>query len=162
MKTNNITDVTKIIIFAGTVIIVCVLCALGFKMANEGKAAVNSGTSQYNDMAADYQDVDKLIYDGATVLGSEVTNLISKTVEKKEYLAISVKTLNNTTGTYYNAHFTASTKAVITTSATGTPFLLAVPVSKSSANYINPTAQYIGKVYKDANNIIVCVEFIQQ
>jgi len=37
-----------------------------------------------------------------------------------------------------------------------------VPVSKSSANYINPTAQYIGKVYKDANNIIVCVEFIQQ
>jgi hypothetical protein len=46
MKINRINDVTKLIIFAATVITICVLCALGFKMANEGKSAVTENLAE--------------------------------------------------------------------------------------------------------------------
>jgi len=159
LKTNNITDVTKIIIFAGTVIIVCVLCALGFKMANEGKAAVNSGTSQFNDMAADYQDVGLSIYDNATVLGSEVTNLIKKMVAagNTDYASISVKTLRNpTTGECYSYEFNG------TNALSGSKLTVEPTTTKSSVDYINPSAEFTGKIYKDTNNNIICVEFTQK
>ena len=67
MKTNHMSDVTKVLILVATVIVVCVICAIGFKMVNEGKSAVNASTNNFNNMTSQYSEIDKSIYDGATV-----------------------------------------------------------------------------------------------
>ncbi len=158
MKTNNISDAAKILIVVATVIVVCVLCALAFKMTNEGKSAINSGTSNLNNMTSQYQDIDKAIYDGATVQGSEVVNLIKKVLNSDDYLAIRVSTKASANRDYNYAFTTATATA---SAKLGEKTANAVSTSKADAYYINPNASFSGKVYKDANNIIICIEFMQ-
>jgi hypothetical protein len=160
MKTNYMSDASKILIFAATIIVVCVLCAIGFKTANEGKSVVSSGTSQLNAMSSEYQDINKSIYDGSTILGSELVSMIKKTIEKDEYLSIVVKTLANSAGTHYNYHHN-ETDGVHSISETGA-VSATVPDNKNSADFINPSAQFLGTVYKDENNNVICIEFAQQ
>ncbi len=167
MKTNYISDAAKILIFAATIIIVCVLCAIGFKTANEGKSVASSGTSQLNAMSSEYQDVNKSIYDGSTILGSELVNLITKAMEKKDYLAIVVETKSNakhsTSPVSYNYTFNDSNTGTYTLSEQTSSNRKELSQSnKGSDNYINPSAQFLGKVYKDANNNVICIEFAQQ
>lgn len=160
MRTNYMSDASKILIFAATIIVVCVLCAVGFKTANEGKSVVSSGTSQLNAMSSEYQDINKSIYDGSTILGSELVSLIKKTIEKEEYLSVVVKTLANTTGTHYNySHTVTDGVHSITSSGTASK---TVPIEKNSKDFINPSAQFLGTVYKDENNNVICIEFVQQ
>lgn len=163
MKANYMSDASKILIFAATIIVVCVLCAIGFKTANEGKSIVSSGTSQLNAMSSEYQDVNKSIYDGSTILGSELVNMIKKTIEKEEYISIVVQTLANNTVTHYNYTHEEPEEGIHTISSTGTPApVKAVTDYKAEANYINPSAQFLGTVFKDANNNVVCIMFKQQ
>lgn len=164
MKLNYLSDAAKILIFAATIIVVCVLCAIGFKTANEGKSIVSSGSSQLNAMSSEYQDVNKSIYDGSTILGSELVSMINKTIEKKEYLAIVVKTLANgvgsgVVGTHYN--YTHELNEGVSSLNATRPTVTPTP-EKRDNNYINPSAQFLGTVYKDKNNNVICIEFVQQ
>lgn len=160
MKTNNMSDASKILIFAATIIVVCVLCAIGFKTANEGKSIVSSGTSQLNAMSSEYQDINKSIYDGSTILGSELVNMIKKTIEKEEYLSIVVKTLADKTGTHYN-YYHSEAEGIHSISDSGT-ISKTVTDEKEEKSYINPSAQFLGTVNKDENNNVVCIIFEQQ
>ena len=154
MKLNFISDGVKIIIFAATIIVVCVLCAIGFKTANEGKSLVSSGTSQFSDMASEYSNVDKSVYDGNTILGSELVSLIKKAIEKGDYLSIVVKTLESYR-TDYNYVYDDATK---TLTVVGTKDL---ETSKAQGAYINTSAQFEGSAIKDENNNIICLRFEQ-
>ncbi|HHU72967.1 MAG TPA: hypothetical protein GXZ21_13200 [Clostridiales bacterium] len=166
MKTNNMNDATKILILVSTVIIVCVLCAVGFKMVNEGKSSINASTNNLNNMTSQYSDIDLAIYDGANVQGSEVVNLIRTAIESEKYLAITVKTKAASEYVDYNYDFSDPDETSVKE-----PSLSANPKTgsadtqitdkKSQKNYINPTAQFTGKVYKDANGIIICIKFTQ-
>lgn len=160
MKTNNMSDASKILIFAATIIVVCVLCAIGFKTANEGKSIVSSVTSQLNAMSSEYQDINKSIYDGSTILGSELANMIKKTIEKEEYLSIVVKTLADQNGTHYN-YYHSEKDGIHSISESGTISKF-VTDKKEEKNYINPSAQFRGTVNKDENNNVICIVFEQQ
>lgn len=167
MKVNNMNDATKILILVSTVIIVCVLCAVGFKMVNEGKSSVNASTNNFNNMASQYSDIDLAIYDGANVQGSEVSNLIRTAIDSKKYLSIVVKT--KAAGSYkeYNYNFndpddiTKSIKEASLGTLINTKADEQIESQKSEPDYVNLTAQYTGKVYKDANGIIICIKFTQ-
>jgi hypothetical protein len=148
------TNVSKIFIFAASIIIVCLICAVGFKTANEGKSAVTAGIGQINSMDAKYSNIDKSVYDGCTILGSELINLIKKTIEKNEYLSIVVKTLESSR-TDYNYAFDIETGKL---TDTGTYKL---ETSKAQGAYINQGAQFMGTVYRDANDNIICIWFEQ-
>lgn len=165
MKLNRITDVTKIIIFTATIILVCVLAALGFKMANEGKASVTSGTNKYNAMASKQDDVELTAYDGSTILGSQIVDLIKKTIDREEQLAIQVITLGNKTGKYYNyspleenGHLTISK---IENEEEIYPPNTVNPKDRTNENYINPTSQFMGSVTRDVNGNIIILSFSQ-
>ena len=160
MKTNHINDVTKVLILVASVIVVCIICAIGFKIVNEGKSSVNASTNNLNNMTSQYQDIDKAIYDGATVQGSEVTNFIKRVLNSEEYLSVVVKTKANTSGVEYNYDFNENV-STNTAPALGTKNTNELTELKSSSNYINPSAQFLGKVYKDANSVIICIEFTQ-
>ncbi|MDF2845405.1 MAG: hypothetical protein K0R00_3831 [Herbinix sp.] len=162
MRANNISEAAKILIYVGTVLIVCVLCAVGFKMTNEGKSAVNASASNLNGMTSQYSDIDKSIYDGATVQGSQVVNVIKNTINAGEYLAVRVST-KAATNRDYNYVFVPGASGAA--SSLGTKVSGAADTqlteSKAASHYINENASFDGKVYKDANNIIICIEFTQ-
>jgi len=161
MKTNRITDVTKIIIFAATIVIVCVMVALGFKIVNEGKSSITNGTSQYNDMAAEYSDINITNYDGSYVLGSEVSNLITKTVSKNPDLAIRVITKAGPTTSDYNRTITG-TLPNVTISVAATRGLTTLTTLSTANAYINPTGSFLGTTYKNANGVVNVIVFTQQ
>lgn len=166
MKTNNLSEATKVLILVATVIIVCVLCAVGFKITNEGKSSVNAATNNLNNMTSQYSDIDKAIYDGATVQGSEVVNLIKKVINSEEYVAIRVSTKADSNKDYnYTFNAISRTGSTTTQATLGTRITdtadSQISSNKADKHYINPQASFSGKVYKDANNIIICIEFIQ-
>ncbi|HWT26412.1 MAG TPA: hypothetical protein VN131_00600 [Mobilitalea sp.] len=161
MKTNNITDATKVLILVATIIVVCVLCAVGFKMTNEGRSAVNASTNNLNNMTSQYQDIDKAIYDGAMVQGSEVDNFIKRVLGGDEYLSVVVKTkANHDVGVAYKYDFN-EVSASNSSASLGATNKNSLPTAKGNKDYINPNAQFSGKVYKDANDVIICIEFVQ-
>ena len=47
---------TRALIIGVAVIVVCIVCSLALYMSKQGKAAINTGTNQYNKMLEDYQD----------------------------------------------------------------------------------------------------------
>lgn len=168
MKVSNMADSTKVLILVATVIVVCVLCAVGFKMVNEGKSSVNASTNNFNNMTSQYSDIDLAIYDGANVQGSEVTNLIRNAIENKDYLSIRVKTKAASTYKDYNYEFvepstsgSSGIKYASLDDYIGTQVNAQLSNNKADNEYINPSAQFAGKVYKDANGIIICIEFTQ-
>ena len=144
MNLNKISDATKILIIAGTIIIVCVIVALGFKMINEGRASAGSGINQFNSMTSEYSDVSLTNYDGANVLGSEVISLIKKAKEREYIFTINVKTK---LGTKIEYHGTAPSP---------------LSTSPTSNDYINPNAQFLGVVTKNDNGIIIDISFTQE
>lgn len=153
----------KIILLAISAIIVCVVAVVGIKITNEGKTMTNAGTTQIKAATGEYQDVSLSIYNNEYVLGSSLVNFISESIDNKEYVAISVKTLASAAVDNYNYTPVKKTDGY-TITAIGTE---ASPAEKpttaiSAASYINPSAQFLGSVYKDINNNIVYVAFIQQ
>lgn len=166
MKTNNMNDATKILVLVSTVIIVCVLCAVGFKMVNEGKSSINASTNNFNNMTSQYSDIDLAIYDGANVQGSEVVNLIRTAIESEKFLAITVKTKAASGYKDYNYEFKDPDEDSVTEPSLGSSSInekadKQLTNKKSEKSYINPTAQFTGKVYKDTNGIIICIKFTQ-
>ncbi|NLK74036.1 MAG: hypothetical protein GX288_01945 [Clostridiales bacterium] len=166
MRINRMSDATKVLILVATVIVVCVLCAVGFKMVNEGKSSVNASTNNFNSMIGQYSEVDLAIYDGADVQGSEVVNLIKKTTSDNA-LAIGVLTTKraNTDNkmVYYNKTYTVDTQGegILSDSSAEYSTIEEATHPESKDDYINPSAQFTGKVHKNKNGLIICIEFVQ-
>jgi len=147
MKTNNITDVTKILILAASTIITCLIVAIGMNMARDAKTLSNTATSQMSELNDDISNSDIKMYDGSYVTGSEVVNFIKK--QLGDYAAsqtapiyVYVKTVSE--NTYDNGNNIANIK------------------NFSHNMYIKPTSSFLGKVVKNINNVIIGVNFIQQ
>lgn len=146
----------KILLFAVGALILAFFVVIGITTATEGQKIANSGTTQAKEVSNEYSEIDRTVYDNTDILGSTLTDLIGTVVEEDEELAIGVHTnaSANSVFTYYN--YSRNDKS-ITEQATKTP----VPTEITSPNYINPNAQFRGKVYKDANNNIIAIEFTQ-
>lgn len=139
---GNMDNSLKGLILAAGVVITCLVVGLGFYLSREAKNTSNNGAGQISSMNSEYQDVDKALYDGLKISGREVVSLIKKSADTN--FTITVKTLMNTTGT--------------------TPYT-AVPTSfpaLGTNNYINPTAQFLGSITYDSNNVINGLVLTQQ
>lgn len=137
----------KGLILAAGVVVTCIVIGLGFYVSREAKNTSNNGTGQVSKMNSKYQDVDLALYDGLTVSGKEVENLL----DTVDFSAISnfsvvVKTGSNATGKTY------------TTNPTSTSPL----ATKGSTDYISPTAQFLGELDRDENNVINKITFTQK
>ena len=146
MKQNKMSDSTKFLLLAATVIVVCVLVAAGFMMVKNGQSSVRGGVNQFNEMASDYADVNLAGYDGRVVLGSEVVNCLRKLKDEAYDYEVVVKTKGNKDGVTYDKETTTVPKTESTT----------------DPDYINPHGQFLGKVTKNKNGIVTSVSFEQQ
>lgn len=145
----------KILLFAVGALVLAFFVVIGITTATEGQKIANSGTAQAKEVSNEYSEIDRTVYDNTDVLGSTLTDLIDSVVEDNEELAIGVHTNANAANSFTYYHYTRDGKD-ITTNTTKLP-----PVEISNPNYINPNAQFQGKVYKDANNNIIAIEFTQ-
>lgn len=141
-----------LILAAGT-IITCVVISLGFFIAREAKDTASNGANQINKLNAEFVESDKVIYDGATVSGSEVINVIKKF--KNEKLGILVKT--NKSKTYYGYSFDENDGDII-----GQVNSKNVdPTDSDSVNYVNPYVNFVGRIIRDKNEVITGIVFEQ-
>lgn len=141
-----------LILAAGT-IITCVVISLGFFIAREAKDTASNGANQINKLNSEFVESDKVIYDGATVSGSEVLNVIKKFSGEK--LGILVKT--NKSSIFYGYVFDESSGEISGTS--NVEYSLATDSDKQ--NYINPYVNFVGKIVRDKNEVITGIVFEQ-
>lgn len=144
------TNGMKLLILAASAIIVCVVCGVGFYVTREGKSSVNNATSQFTSMSSSYNDVDKSMYDGLTISGTELVSLIESYSGSSDFKdgVFTIKVI-----TLINQSSTPATSAVYPTDAMST--------KKSDTGYINPTGKFDGKVTRNENGIINNITFKQ-
>lgn len=141
-----------LILAAGT-IITCVVISLGFFIAREAKDTASNGANQINKLNSEFVESDKVIYDGATVSGSEVINVIKKF--KNEKLGILV--ITNKCETYYGYSFDVKDGDII-----GQVDSKDIdPTDSDSDHYINPYVNFQGRIIRDKNEVITGIVFIQ-
>jgi hypothetical protein len=148
MKTGNLSDVVKILIFGAAVIITCIIVALGFQAAETAKEISDSALMQMTDLNNDIKDSDLKIYDGSKIYGSDVINCIKKnlgdySLGETAPIYVYVKT-SLTENTYTNSTYLSEIK------------------SFSNTRYIKPTMVFAGTVVENTNNVIVGIRFIQE
>lgn len=156
MKTNHMNEVTKILILVATVIVVCVIVASGFKLLNDGKSNVKDKSNQMSRMVSDYNGIDLSLYDGSFILGSELVQVIEKTISENKYLSIEVVTLDGATIAYHYV-FNPSDKVLVEEGA-----IDEIPSKPYQYAYINHMAKFLGETKKDGNENIICLRFEQQ
>lgn len=142
-----------LLLAAGT-IITCIVVSLGFYIAREARDTAANGAGQISKLNAEFNESDKMMYDGLGVSGSEVVNVINKF--KNEALSVKVSTKK---GTFYYNHGLSSDGAAL--GGAGGASIKDAQKSTSS-NYINPNAQFSGSIIRDVNNTIIGIAFVQE
>lgn len=148
-----------LLLAAGT-IITCIVISLGFFIAREARDTAADGAGQISKLNAEFNESDKVMYDGLKVSGSEVINVINKF--RNNTLAIKVVTKKNSN--YYNYNldtYGSYTGDVYSTLGSKSQTDVKDAQSPESANYINPNAQFTGDVIRDVNNVIIGIVFTQ-
>ncbi len=161
MKTKKSDLVAKIFLAAVIVILVGLLIAWMMGVFKDKKQDLNSGTEKIDGTLSSVADFDLLVYDGDTIRGETLVDLIEEVCDKKLELSIAVKTLVNAEKSapvtiYYNKVLT--TKKEINEE---TPSSLNQK-DKSIDSYITPSANFKGEVLKNKNNEITGILFTQQ
>lgn len=141
-----------LLLAAGT-IITCVVVGLGFYIAREARDTAAGGAGQISRLNAEFNESDKVMYDGLEVSGSEVVNVISK--YKNNPVSIKVTTMKGTT--YYGCTLTADEKELSVASNAS----VKDAQKSTSTTFINPSAQFAGQVMRDDNNAIIGICFKQ-
>lgn len=142
-----------LLLAAGT-IITCVIIGLGFYIAREARDTAANGAGQISKLNAEFNESDKVIYDGLKVSGSEVINVINKF--KNETISIQVTTKKGTT--YYNYSLNSDGTALGNEGGAS----IKAAQDSTSGTYINPNEQFLGVVIRDVNNTIIGISFLQQ
>ena len=141
-----------LILAAGT-IITCIVIGLGFYIAREARDTAAGGAGQISKLNAEFNESDKVMYDGLEVSGSEVINVVNKF--KNNNIGIKVSTMKGTT---YYIHLLNDND----TSLGGVSSASIKDAQKSANNtFINPNAQFVGEIYRDINQAIIGISFRQ-
>lgn len=127
----------KALLLAASTIITCIIVGLGFMMAREAKQIGNHVVEELHGYRIAIEEQDYTKYDGATVYGNDVVNLM-----KKEF--------SDEPG-----------EVCITVEGNGISYTYATPedVKKvqnpETVYYIGPTEEYVGSVIRNQNDVIV-------
>ena len=144
MKTKYSEIAVKIFLVVVTVILVGLLIAWSTGVFKEKRNGLNDGTERINNALSSLAEFDLLYYDGTSITGSLLLDLIKEKADGSSRLdgvEIVYKTLSEPT-------------------ATPSPYPSPAPV-KGAPRYINPNGIFEGKVVRGSNNAIERLEFAQ-
>ena len=131
----------KAFLLAASTIITCIIVGLGFAMAREAKQIGNHVVDELHRYRTTIEEQDYTRYDGATVYGTDVVNLMKKEfgAESGEF---SVTVENESIGYTYR-----------------TPEDVKKVQEPETVHYIAPTAEYVGSIIRNRNDVIVELVF---
>lgn len=144
----------KGLILAAGVIITCIVIGLGFYIAREARDTAANGAGQISKLNAEFNESDKIMYDGLEVSGSEVINLVNKF--KNNSISIKVATKKTIVSYIYSLSQDGN--------QLGQKSLADIKEAQKINNisYINPNAQFLGEIIRDINNTIIGIAFSQK
>lgn len=148
MRTNNISDALKLILFGVSVLITCMVIKMIFLTSDEAKELSKAAIRQMEEMNRDLMDSGIMKYDDTEIYGSDVMNCIRKylgdyEIPEKSSLYVHVKTVKSE-NTYQNNAYISNMKNFM------------------NEKYIKPTAVFNGEVIKDINDVIIGIQFTQR
>lgn len=146
---NYMENSLKGLLLAAGTIITCIVLGLGFYIAREARDTAAGGAGQISKLNAEFNESDKVMYDGLEVSGSEVVNVINK--YQNGTISIKVTTKKNTTY-YCNPSVGGGSGSCGSVKEAQKP---------DSGIYINPNAQFVGEVIRDVNKTITGLAFSQ-
>lgn len=149
-------SISKAIQVVGGIVLTLLLVSLIFSAYSTQQDNANQAITKTNEMNVTLLESDYTQYDGATISGSEVVNVIKRFKDQDIYVGVCV-TATSGVGTsfdYYNHDATLGTNNIKD---------LASAKVKSNANYITPSAQFLGEVKRDdTTGAIVGITFTRQ
>lgn len=161
MKTKK-SNIVVVILFAVIFVILAgAFLAWMTGMFKGKKKELNAGADKINDSVSSMADFDVGIYDGTSINGDSLVELIEEVVFKGKEISIAVQTLANLNRLvpvtiYYNRALSASntidSSGIVTT----------LDQNVSSDNYITPSANFVGKVLRNTNNEVTGILFVQK
>ena len=131
----------KALLIAASTIITCIIVGLGFSMAREAKQIGNYVIQELHGYRTAVEEQDYLKYDGVTVYGTDVVNLMKYIISLKKS-GISVVVEENGESRTYTEQEDIQKAGEI-----------------ESMYYIVPTAEYTGEVRRNKNEVIVEIMF---
>jgi len=117
------------------------------------KQDIDITTSKIDSGISTMADFDITVYDNGTIQGDTLAELISDYKTRDIKVSLWVHTLDGT-DTYYNYAYTTNNLGAVVT--------ITPPPSKATAGYLTASANFLGDVFRNANNEIVCLKFTQQ
>mgnify|MGYP001060428767 FL=1 len=141
-----------LILAAGT-IITCIVISLGFYISREARDTAASGAGQISKLNAEFNESDKVMYDGLSVSGSEVVNVINKFKNGDISILVNTKKLS----TYYVNVLDDKQTEIIGSSSSS----VKTAQNSQSNTYINPNGQFLGSIIRDVNYTIIGIIFSQ-
>ena len=152
MRRNN--EIPAKALFLGAAIIfACILIGWGFSVFRKGNASYSNGSNQYSTIMSDYNELDKSIYDGTVVNGSEVIKVIDK-ISEEENVTVRVTTISNATyESVGGSDVSQKSKVYDAVKYTLT--------DSKDPNYININAAFEGSISKNENGLISQIHFTQ-
>lgn len=138
----------KGLLLAAGVLLTCMILGLGFYIAREAQATAGVSANRLHDYRVELEEGDLLRYDGLTVSGNEVVNMIKRLVSKYkegEDAPVRVRVaLGSAEWVYRNK--------------TGISELR----NKNSSRFISPQKEYNTTIKRDENDVIIELIFRQQ
>lgn len=148
-----------LLLAAGT-IITCIVISLGFFIAREARDTAADGAGQISKLNAEFNESDKVMYDGLTVSGSEVVNVINKF--RNSNLSIVVENNKGKTSYYYDLDSKLTDSGEKNWSLGAKTKTEGYGMQNSNSDsYINPNAQFVGDIIRDVNHVIIGIVFKQ-
>ena len=139
--------INKFFLIAAGLVVTASLIFLGSRLAETGEQFGNEVVNQFIVFNAELNDREIMQYDGATVNGSDVTNLLRKYLSG--YLPGSVAPF----------HIVVETEVVTVYEDNSK---LKNMMNFSHVSYINPTRKFVGEVLRNENGVIASVTFKQK
>ena len=157
---------TKVITTIVGIIITVLIVSFIFNIWNQQKTSGNKAMAQVEQISANMDEADVTQYDGEIVTGSQVLGAI-KTLEGKEVSIVVVQGVGSASYTYnYTASadtITASADTITAKSATDRTNDYKAAKSKTSSQYITPSARYTGSITRSkATGAITTLTFTKE
>lgn len=161
MKTKNSDIAVKIFLVVVAVILVGLLIAWSTGVFKDKRNDLNEGTERINNVLSSMAEFDLIVYDGASISGDTLVELINDVKEKELEIGIGVSTLANSSKSnikYYNHSIANESEGDIL----GSEITLAPTSDKTDNSYINPIGKFKGELKRDINENIIGLVFVQQ
>ncbi len=155
MKTKNASGlVVGIVITLFVIILSGAIIVWGSGYFNQNKKTMDKSTAKIDKTIGSMTDFDLSVYDGRSIRGDALKDLIADLKDDKVAVSIGVDTLASEAAVNYNYEYTSSNLGAVVST---------VPTKeKSVASYINPNGTFAGEVIKNTNDDIVYILFTQQ